>query len=409
MARYFAALLLALALALVVAGPSLAQEETTGGGEGSPVETVPGEPLAPPQVEAGGWALIDTGSGRYLAGGNQDKPLPLGSTTKVMSTLVVFEAIKAGDVGLDDEVVISPGAEEFVGSVYSNVGLIAGESVTVRDLLVAALVPSGTEAVYALAEHVGGDGGDSSVERFVGMMNDKAKEMGLQHTRFDSPAGLDSPDNYSSARELAEISREAMQYPEFRKIVDQTEATISTDTRQIDVFNTNDLLNSYPEANGVKTGTSPESGPSLVASAEEGGESYISVVLDAKSDDGTEGDRFTDSRAVLDYGFANNDVQPLAARDEVYGEANVPFRRGETVSLAATEDVEALVSPGTQFERRVTAGELPPSARAGQRLGEVEVFVDDRSVGQSPLVATRGYEEAGFFQKMWYRVSSLWN
>ncbi len=166
-------------------------------------------------------------------------------------------------------------------------------------------------------------------------------------------------------------------------------------------------MSSYPEATGIKTGTSPEGGPSLVASAEEDGESYVSVVLDAASADGSEGDRFADSRAILDYGFANHELQALVSRDEVYGEAEVPFRRGETVDLAAAENVEALVAPGAQVERRVTTGELPPSARAGQRLGEVEVFVDGRSVGQSPLLATRGYEEASFLQKTWYRVRGL--
>ena len=401
------AALISLAFALVVAGPSVTQEGTTGAGEGAPAETIPGEPLAPPEIEAGAWALADLRSGRLLAGQDQDERLPLGSTTKVMSALVILEAIEAGEVGFDDEVVITPTAEEFVGTVYSNVGLIAGESVTVRELLEATLVPSGTEAVYALAEHVGGGGGDASVQRFVAAMNAKAEEMGLQDTRFDSPAGLDSPDNYSSPRDMAEISHEAMGYPEFREMVDQPEATISTDTREIQVFNTNALLNSYPEATGVKTGTSPEGGPSLVASAEEDGESYASVVLDAVSADGTEGDRFADSQAILDYGFANYEVQTLASQDEVYGEVDVPFRRDETVELAAAENVEGLVAPGAQVERRVTTGEPPPSARAGERLGEVEVFVEGLSVGQSPLLATRGYEEASFLQKTWFRIRGL--
>jgi serine-type D-Ala-D-Ala carboxypeptidase (penicillin-binding protein 5/6) len=409
-ARALAALA-SLAFALVLAGPSLAQEETTAtqGGRDTPVETVPGEALAPPEIEAGAWALADLGSGRLLGGEGQDERMPLGSTTKVMSALVALEAIENGDVSLDDGVIISPQAEEFVGSVYSNVGLMAGESVTVRELLEASLIPSGTEAVYALAEHVGGGGGESSVERFVGLMNDKAGEMGLRNTRFDSPAGLDSPDNYSSARDMAEISREAMGYPEFRENVAQPEATISTDSREIEVFNTNALLISYPPATGIKTGTTEEGGPSLVASAEEGGESYVSVVLDAVSADGTEGDRFADAQAVLDYGFANNETQVLANEGDVYGEVEVPFRRGETVELAAAEDVEALVAPGTEFERRVTTDELPPSAQTGDRLGEVEIFVDGLSVGQSPLLATNGYEEASFFQKTWYRVSGLWN
>lgn len=392
-------------LAALLAGPSLAQEGTTPAGE--QIQQVPGEAIAPPEIEAGAWALVDARSGRYLAGQNQDERLPLGSTTKIMSTLVIFEMVETGELSLDEEVVISTTAEQFVGTVFSNVGLIAGETVTVQELLEAALVPSGTEAVYALAEHAGGGGGEASVERFVGLMNAKAGEMGLQNTRFDSPAGLESPDNYSSARELAEISRQAMEYPKFREIVGETEATISTDTRDIEVVTTNSLLTYYPEATGIKTGTLPEGGPSLVASAEDGEESYISVVLDAVSEDGFEGDRFVDSQIALDYGFANYERQALATQDEVYGEIDVPFRRDETVDIAAAEVVTGLVSPGASFERRVTTQEPPPSARLGQELGEVEVLVDGQSVGSSPLVATQGYEEASFWQKTWFRIRGL--
>lgn len=392
-------------LAALLAGPSLAQEGTTPAGE--QIQQVPGEAIAPPEIEAGAWALVDARSGRYLAGQNQDERLPLGSTTKIMSTLVIFEMVETGELSLDEEVVISTTAEQFVGTVFSNVGLIAGETVTVQELMEAALVPSGTEAVYALAEYAGGGGGEASVERFAGLMNAKAEEMSLRNSRFDSPAGLDSPENYSSARDMAAISREAMSYPEFRELVDQTEATITTDTREIETFSTNALLNIYPPATGIKTGTSPEGGPSLVASAEEGEEAYISVVLDAVSEDGFEGDRFADSQTILDYGFANYEREALATQDEVYGEIDVPFRRDETVDIAAAEVVTGLVSPGASFERRVTTQEPPPSARLGQELGEVEVLVDGQSVGSSPLVATQGYEEASFWQKTWFRIRGL--
>ena len=117
MARALAALV-SLAFALAFAGPSLAQEETTSAqdaGGDAPVETVPGEALAPPEIEAGAWALADLGSGRLLGAEGQDERLPIGSTTKIMSALVVLEAAENGDVSLEDEVVISPQAEEFVG------------------------------------------------------------------------------------------------------------------------------------------------------------------------------------------------------------------------------------------------------------------------------------------------------
>jgi D-alanyl-D-alanine carboxypeptidase (penicillin-binding protein 5/6) len=352
--------------------------------------TIPrGAAPEPPLLEAQAWALMDAESGLYLTGENADEQLPMASTAKVMSALVVLEE----GVNLDQEVEIDEEAEEFVGSTYSNVGLIAGERVTVRDLLMASLIPSGTDAVYALAEHVG----RGSVDNFVQMMNEKAASMDLENTNFETPAGLDTPGNYSSARDLAELAHAALKYPLFAEIVDTTDATISTQNRTIEIFNTNQLLTTYPRATGVKTGTSPEAGANLVASAESGDESFIAVVLDDE-------DRFPDSQAVLEYAFARYEHQPLVSRDEVYGEMPLPYRRGESVELVAEEDVAAAIDRNSEVERRVTDEEPPPSAEAGQRLGEVEVFVDGQSAGRSPLLAREGYEEASWFDMAWYGV-----
>jgi D-alanyl-D-alanine carboxypeptidase len=132
----------------------------------------------------------------YLAGENPDEPLPAASTANIMTALVVLEE----GTNPDEEVMISEQAESYVGTTYSNVGLIWGERLSIRDLLAATLIPSGTDAAYSLAEHVGG----GSVENFVGMMNDKASELGLQNTRFEDPAGLEPTGNYSSSSHRGE-------------------------------------------------------------------------------------------------------------------------------------------------------------------------------------------------------------
>ncbi|QIN80361.1 serine hydrolase [Rubrobacter marinus] len=382
-------LLLALVLLLAPGG--------RGAGRGAP--TV----VAPPEIEAGAWALVDRETGLLLAGENPDEGLPVASMTKVMSALVALREVEAGEASLDDEVTVSEDAESYVGLVYSNVGLISGETVTLGDLLVATLVPSGTDAVYALAEHLG----DGSTEAFVARMNEEAQALGLRETRFESPAGLDTPENFASARDMAEICREALAYPEFAEIVGQATATIGTNNREIEIVNTNQLLSTYEPATGIKTGTSPESGPSLAASAESDGESYIAIVLDAASEDGAPGDRFEDAQAILEHGFGRYDREALVARDEPYEELPLPYRRGESVELVATEDVSGPVDAATEVERRVTADEPPPSARAGQELGEVEVLIGGQSVGRSPLVARQGYEEASIWQRVRYTVGGL--
>jgi serine-type D-Ala-D-Ala carboxypeptidase (penicillin-binding protein 5/6) len=368
-------------------------------GQAAAQEKPAGERTAPktPKLDAKSWVLVDTDTGIFLAGKNPDKRLPIASTTNVMTALVVLDR----GVDLDEEVTVSNQAERFVGSVYSNVGLISGERLSVRELLQAALIPSGTDAVYALAEHLGGGGGKAGVENFVDEMNQKAKQMGLEDTHFEDPAGLDSPKHYSSARDMAEIARAAMGYAEFRDIVDTEEATISTQDRDIDLFTTNNLLYIYQPATGIKTGTSPQAGPSLIASAKEGDESYIAVLLDANGDQY----RFSAAQNLLDYGFGDYEREALIREGKEYEKVGLPYRREETVGLVAAKDVPGLVGPGLEVERRTTTDEPPPEARAGEELGTVEVLVDGKSVGSAPLVTEKGYEEASLWQKIRYWTS----
>jgi serine-type D-Ala-D-Ala carboxypeptidase (penicillin-binding protein 5/6) len=364
-------------------------------GSGSDRAAAQEERPDPPQVRATAWALVDADTGLYLAGKNPDRRLPVASTTKIMVALLALEE----GANLEEEVAISGQAERFVGTVYSNIGLIEGERLSVRELLKAALIPSGTEAVYALSEHLGG----GSVGVFVEDMNQEADSMGLKNTHFENPAGLDARGHYSSARDLATMARAAMEYPTFADMVDTERTRISTQNREIEFSNTNNLLYAYEQANGVKTGTSPQAGPCLVASATEGDESYLAVVLDAAGEEY----RFDAARTALEYGFDNYEREPLARKGEVYEEIQPPFRREESVGLVAARDVPGPAGPGLEVERRVTAREAPPAAKAGQELGTVEVLVSGERVGTSPLVTKRGYEEASLWQKVRYWSSGL--
>ena len=371
-----------------VGGDRVGAEETPPGWQSAPNATVP----EPPSVEAQAWALTDAYSGLDLAGENPNEPLPAASTANIMTALVVLEE----GVNPDEEVTISEQAESYVGTTYSNVGLIWGERLSIRDLLAATLIPSGTDAVYSLAEHVG----DGSVENFVGMINDKASELGLENTRFEDPAGLEPTGNYSSAKDLAVLAREALEHSLFVELVDTPQDTISTQNREIEVFNTNQLLNTYPPATGVKTGTTAQGGFNLVASAESDEKSYIAVVLGAEDSE----QRFQAARQILEYGFNRYELQPLVQQGDVYEGAPLPYRWGESVELSATEEVAAPIASSSEVERRVTTEELPQEAEAGEELGEVEVFVDGQSIGRSALVAKEGYAEATLWDKARYAV-----
>src|SRR5918993_1453452 len=371
-------------------------------------EKTPEAPPGAPKLNAGSWTIIDADTGHYLAGKNPDEQVPIASTTKIMVALVALDE----DVDMNKQVEVSEEAASYAGPVYSNagpvfysnIGLYPYDHVSAGDLLTAALVPSGTDAVYALAEHLG----DGSVDEFVAKMNDKAKELGLENTHFANPAGIDAPGNYSSAAELAKMTREAMKYPEFREIVNMPEATISTQDREIDVVTTNMrvLPNSgydYGPATGAKTGTSAQAGFCVVATAQSGDESYIAVVLDAAGDL----QRFEAGRTALEYGFGEYESEPLVEREDPYAEVELPYRRGETVKLVAARDISALAGPGLKVERRTTNEEAPPSAETGSKLGTVTVSVEGRNVGSSPLVFQKGYEEASLWQKVTYLAGGL--
>ena len=384
---------LLLALVVLLCGAAFA------GGVGADSARAQGavEPVPEPEVAARAWALADLESGEFLAGENAEKGLPMASTTKIMAALVTLKTANLGE-----PVVVSERAAAFATPLYSNVGLFAGDTLSVRELLMATMISSGDDAAYALAEHLGGGGADG-VDNFVEKMNREAEALGLEDTRFENPVGFDARGHYSSARDLATMTSLAMRRPEFREMVATEYATITTQDREIPLTNTNELLFSYAPATGVKTGTTPAAGEALVASAARGDEPYVSVVLDAGED------RFAASMRLLEHGFAAHDRKNLVAEGERYAEADVPYRRGETVPVVAQESVDGLVDADSQVKREVEVVRvLPPAARRGTRLGEVVVTVDGTRVGASPLVAAKGYEEAPAWRKVWYTVEGVW-
>jgi D-alanyl-D-alanine carboxypeptidase (penicillin-binding protein 5/6) len=262
----------------------------------------------PPFVTAKAWAIADGRSGEVLWGDHQSVPLPMASTTKVMTALIVVRLAEREPGVLDEVVAFSERADRTTGSTS---GIRAGERLPVRELLYGLLLPSGNDAAVAFAEHFGGrlappsDSPDESdpLPRFVAEMNRVAVELGLQETRFANPHGLPASGHHSSARDLAVLARRALDRPLFASTVATARRghalkDAKGNARNVVWTNTNRLLETEGY-DGIKTGTTTAAGACLVASGRRGDDHLIVVVLGSTSADG----RYTDARNLFRYGW----------------------------------------------------------------------------------------------------------
>lgn len=303
----------------------------------------------PPQLTAQAWILYDASSDAVLASVRPDERRSVASTTKIMTGLL---ALERGD--LDAVVTISQTAAD---TGEREIGLVPGEGVTLGALMKAALIHSGNDAATAIAEHIGG-----SVEGFVELMNQRAEELGLRNTSFANPHGLDAPNHYSSARDMLNLAREAMQHEEFRDIV-RSRIVVFPEapdgTKRIGTA-TNLLLGEYEGASGIKTGFTFQALLTFVASAERQNRRLYAVVL------GSEGSRahLSDARRLFDYGFDDLGVYGVLTTQNPYVARFAQPEPGPMVTAAHVESLLHLGATGLLDDppaARVTAPEpIPP-------------------------------------------------
>lgn len=232
--------------------------------------------------------IYDRKSGRVIWGKNDNKRVAMASTTKIMTCIIVLE-----NANLNEEVTVSSRA---AGTGGSRLGLKKGDKITIHDLLYGLMLRSGNDAAVALAEHVGGD-----KEGFAKLMNNKAKELGLKDTHFVTPHGLDNPEHYTTAYELAQITDYALKNETFAKIVNTKDYTISINGYSKGLTNTNELLGYLQGVNGVKTGFTNNAGRCLVTSVNRNNFEIITVVLGAD----TKKIRTADSIKLIEYAYKN--------------------------------------------------------------------------------------------------------
>jgi serine-type D-Ala-D-Ala carboxypeptidase (penicillin-binding protein 5/6) len=330
---------------------------------------------APPKLPAKAALLTVLATGQQLYGLRATEELPIASTTKLMTALQTLEHASLSDVFKDPN--WHPAAAD------SQIGLIPGEPMSVHDLMVAMLVPSADDAAESLAYNVGGH----SIPRFLQMMNRGARQLGLAHTHYTTPVGLDTPGNYSSATDLIKLAAYLLKhYPFFTHVVGLTHATLKTGYHPRSLVSRNTLLGRVPWIHGVKTGHTLDAGYVLVADGTRGGMTLMSAVLGTPS----EAARDASTLALLDWGFAHfRMARPLRAGSVV---ARPRFNGDSSshVDVLAARTVSWAIPRHTHLQVHLALPhQLNGPLKRGDRVGTATVFDGSKTLTQVPLVLAR--------------------
>lgn len=327
-----------------------------------------------PEPAAAAYVLMEADSGRVLLARNEEQRRSIASTTKIMTCLVALEHST-----LTDKVTVRREHLREGSSMY----LAEGESLTMEELLYGLMLPSGNDAAECIAAYCGGSGGS---KQFIAWMNEKATSLGMTHTAFLNPSGLDESGHGSCALDMARLAACAMQDPTFARIVSTRTACVGART----MTNHNKLLASYPGCIGLKTGYTGDAGRTLVTCAERGGMRLVAVTLYDGSD-------WADHAALYDYGFSAYHLCCGAKKGETYGSVNAA---GEAVAAVAAE---SFCYPVTEGESLSVRAELPQAVaepvQKGQKLGTLVISCGETEVGRVDLVSARSVQAQGSKEK----------
>ena len=340
-----------------------------------------------PDIAAKSGVLMDFTTGTVLYEKNIHDPMPPASITKIMTMLLVMEAVENGSLGMQDMVTASAHAASMGGT---QIWLKEGEQMTVHDLLKATAVASANDAAMALAEHVGG-----SEEGFVAMMNNKAAELGMKDTVFMNPTGLDADGHVSSAYDIALMSRELLRHEAIREYT-----SIWMDSLRggkTELVNTNKLVRFYKGCTGLKTGTTDGAGSCVSVSATRSDMSLISVVMGCT----TSKDRFDSARKLLDHGFVTYTMyQTNVSEDSLHP---VKVIGGVTGKVEVETDAGGMIiikkgSEKSVTEKTVLVEDVEAPIVKGQKLGEIHLSIDNQEIAVFQIKAKNDIEKMTIFK-----------
>ena len=339
------------------------------------------------QLECGSAILIEQTTGQILYEHNIHEKLRPASVTKIMSILLIMEQIHNGNLSLTDSISCSENATSMGGS---QIWLDTRETLTVEEMLKAICVVSANDCVVAMAEHIAG-----SEEAFVQMMNNKAKELGMNDTTFKNCHGIDEDGHVTSSYDIALMSKELLnKYPEVTKYT-----TIWMDSLRdgkSELVNTNKLIRNYKGATGLKTGSTSLALYNLSASATRDGLSLIAVIMKAP----TTKIRFEEAQKLLDYGFANFSFKEFGKKGEEVGTLQVNKGVREQISAILEEDAGTLVEKNKEknITQNLTLEEkIDAPVKKGQKLGEITFTLEGKTLSTINIIAHEDVEKINLF------------
>lgn len=345
------------------------------------------ENLAPNSKSA---ILLETSTGKIIYENNANEKLPPASMTKIMSMLLIMEAIDSGKLSLEDDVLISENAADMGGS---QVFIEAGETYKVKDLLKGIAIASGNDAVVAMAEKVGG-----SVETFVKMMNDKAKQLGLKNTVFVNPHGLDAEEHYSSAYDMAMIAKELLKHEKILEFTSIYEDYLQKpDGSSTWLVNTNRLVRFYEGVDGLKTGFTSTAKYCITTTAKKNNMRLVSVVMGVETSDL----RSKDTTNLLNYGFNTYKLDMIMKKNKILGNVKVEKGKTDSVDLTLKDDATLLKKINDQdvdYFVNLKVDKVTAPVKVGDVVGSAEIMDNDgKLIMEKDVTVANNIEKANFF------------
>ncbi|GAA4061332.1 D-alanyl-D-alanine carboxypeptidase family protein [Amphibacillus indicireducens] len=335
--------------------------------------------------------LIEQDTGEVLYENNSNQSLPPASMTKMMTMLLIAEAIEEGRIGLNDTVVISENAASMGGS---QIFLEPNEEMTVDDLLKAIAIASANDASVALAEYVYG-----SEQAFIQAMNQRLADLGLEETQFQNTTGLPAENHYSSAYDMAMIARALLRYQFITDYTSIYEDYLRKDTEdEFWLVNTNRLVKFYPGVDGLKTGFTQEAKYCLTATASKDDMRLIAVVMGAE----TPKERNATISSLLDYGYAQFQLQSLYTTDQTVTELEITKGKVNQIAVVPRENASILTRKGvdtSQIETKIVVDQqLVAPIEKSDLVGTLEIYLDNQMIEEVDLVAKQAVDRANIWQ-----------